>query len=150
MNRSIRTIESALLVLLLFICGFMTYQRNLVWKDNMSLWTDNVKKAPMNPRAYQYLGLAYHNMEDFDHAILQYKKSLILNPLQPDVHNNIGVSYFHRGEVDTAVMHFKHAISINPAHGDAHYNLGIAYGEKGLFERAEEEIRKGMQLRRRS
>ena len=149
MNRAPYYIELALLVVLLCMYGFMSYQRNLVWQDDMSLWTDNVKKAPGNPRAYQYLGLAYHDVKDFDNAIIQYKKSLSLNPLQPDVHNNIGVSYFNRGDVDTAIMHFKHALSINPSHADAHYNLGIAYGEKGLVDLAQEEIRKGMKLPRR-
>jgi len=146
MNKSTRYIESALLILLVFIYGFMTYQRNLVWKDDVTLWTDNVKKAPANARAYEYLGLAYQNAGDIDRAIEEYKKSLILNPFQPDVHNNIGVSYFYNGETDAAIRHFRHALSINPSHRDAHYNLGIAYGEKGLLDLAEEEIRKGMQL----
>jgi len=147
MNRTTRYIESAFLIVLIFMCGFMTYQRNFVWKDDVSLWTDNVKKAPMNARAFQYLGLAYHNAGDIDRAIEEYKKSLILNPFQPDVHNNIGISYFYNGETDAAIRHFKHALSINPSHRDAHYNLGIAYGEKGLFNLAQEEIRKGMQRR---
>jgi Flp pilus assembly protein TadD len=149
MKKATYYIELAFLVVLICSYGITTYQRNLVWKDDLSLWTDNVKKAPGNPRAYHYLGLAYDDVKDFDNAIFQYKKSLALDPLQPDVHNNIGVSYFYRGEVDTAIMHFKHALSINPSHADAHYNLGIAYGEKGLFDLAQEEMRKGMQLPRR-
>jgi len=142
-------IELALFFVLIFAYGITTHQRNIVWNDDISLWTDNVKKAPGDARAYEYLGLAYHDINDIDNAIIQYKKSLSLNPLDPDVHNNIGVSYFYRGEVDTAIRHFKHALSINPSHADAHYNLGIAYGEKGLYDLAQEEIRKGMHLPRR-
>lgn len=142
-------IELALFFVLICSYGFTTYQRNIVWKDDLMLWTDNVKKSPGDARAYEYLGLAYHDVNDLDNAIIQYKKSLALNPLKADVHNNIGVSYFYRGDVDTAIMHFKHALSINPSHADAHYNLGIAYGEKGHFDLAHEEIRKGMQLPRR-
>ena len=149
MKKATYYIELALFVLLIFTFGFASYQRNLVWKDDMSLWTDNVKKSPGDARAYEYLGLAYHDVNDLDNAIIQYKKSLFLNPSKADVHNNIGVSYFYRGEVDSAILHFNHALSINPSHADAHYNLGIAYGEKGLFDLAQEEMRKGMQLPRR-
>jgi len=149
MNRASYYIELALFIVLIFMYGFTAYQRNLVWQDNMSLWTDNVKKTPENPRAYQYLGLAYHDVNDLNNAIIQYKKSLALDPLQPDVHNNIGISYFNRGDVDKAIMHFKYALSIDPSHADAHYNLGIAYGEKGLVDLAQEEMRKGMKLPRR-
>jgi tetratricopeptide (TPR) repeat protein len=139
-------IELLVVIVLALLYGSATYQRNSVWKDDLSLWTDIVKKTPRQARAYHYLGLAYHNSNDLDSAIIHYKKSLSLNPFQSDVHNNIGISYFYRGDVDTAIIHFKHALSINPNHADAHYNLGIAYGEKGLLDLAHEEIRKGKRL----
>ena len=148
MNKTLYYIELSFLLVIISISGLTAYQRNFVWKNDISLWTDNVKKAPTKARAYQYLGLAYHDIQDFTGAILQYKKSLALDPLQPDVHNNIGISYFYKGDVDIAITHFKHALSIDPFHADAHYNLGIAYGEKGFYELAQEEIRKGMKLPR--
>jgi Flp pilus assembly protein TadD len=135
-------------IMLILILSIATYQRNKIWSDDLSLWSDIVRKSPHKPRAYHYFGLAFHDAGNFDQAIATYKKSLSLNPLQADVHNNIGVSYFYRGDVDTAISHFKHAIRINPSHADAHYNLGIAYGEKGLFDLAHEEINKGMKLNR--
>ena len=144
MDKTTRYIELALFITLLLIYAFTSYQRNLIWKDDLSLWTDNVVKSPSDPRAHQYLGLAYQNAGDFDSAIKEYKKSLSLNPFQADVHNNIGVSYFYKGDIDTAINHFKHALSLNPSDRDAHYNLGIAYGEKGMFDRAQEEMSKGM------
>jgi Flp pilus assembly protein TadD len=125
-----------------------TYERNFIWKDDLSLWSDIVKESPFKARAYEYLGLAYHNAGDIDTAILQYKKSLSLNPFQADVHNNIGVSYYYKGLEDMAITHFKHAIAINPYDADAHYNLGIAYGGKGLHNLAYEEMRKAIELRK--
>ena len=140
-------VELSIFIALLIVLCWGTYDRNMIWKDDLSLWTDNVKKSPGDPRAHQYLGLAYHYAGDIDKAIKEYKKSLSLNPLQADVQNNIGVSYFYKGDVDAAITHFKHALSIEPANADAHYNLGIAYGEKGLYDLAYEEIAKGMRLR---
>jgi tetratricopeptide (TPR) repeat protein len=149
MNIATRYIELALLVILLFMYSFATYQRNLVWQDNMSLWTDIVKKSPSKARGYNELGVAYHKVGEIDNAIMQYKESLSLNPFSANTHNNIAVSYFDKGLVDKAISHFKHAIEINPSHADAHYNLGVAYGDKGFIDMANEEIRMGIKLRRR-
>lgn len=144
-----RWIELLVVISLLLTYGYTAYQRNFVWKDDLSLWSDGVKKSPAKARVNNYLGLAYHKAGDMDNAILQYKKSLSLNPIYADAHNNIGISYFNKGLLDKAIAHFKHAIEIDPFHGDAHYNLGVAYGEKGLTAQAYEEMRKGTQLRSR-
>jgi tetratricopeptide (TPR) repeat protein len=144
-----RHIEFALLIVLLLIYGWASYQRNLVWKDDLSLWSDIVKKSPFKARVYDYLGLAYQKAGALDNAILQYRKSLSLDPFCADVHNNIGIAYFEKRLVDNAISHFKHAVEINPYHADAHYNLGIAYGEKGLTDKAYEEMRRGIELRNR-
>jgi tetratricopeptide (TPR) repeat protein len=146
---TLRFIESAVFIVFILTYGLATYQRNFVWRDNLSLWSDIVKKSPFKARAYDYLGLAYQKAGDLDNAILQYRKSLSLNPFYADVHNNIGIAYFEKGLVDNAISHFKHAIEINPYHADAHYNLGIAYGKKGLIDKAYEEMRRGIELRNR-
>jgi tetratricopeptide (TPR) repeat protein len=142
-------IESVVLIIMILIYGWATYQRNFVWRGDLSLWSDIVKKSPFKARAYNYMGLAYDKAGDLDNAVLQYKKSLSLNPLYADAHNNIGVAYFDMGLVDKAITHFKHAIEINPFHADAHYNLGVAYGDKGAINNAYEEMRKGIELRKR-
>ena len=139
-------IESLLFVLLVLFYGWATYQRNFVWKGDIILWSDVIKKSPAKARPYNYLGLAFHKVGDLDDAIQQYKKSLSLNPFYADAHNNIGISYFDKGLVDKAIAHFKHAIEINYAHADAHYNLGIAYGSKGLYDMAYEEMQRGYEL----
>jgi tetratricopeptide (TPR) repeat protein len=41
------------------VLGGLTFQRNFVWKDSITLWTDTVNKAPQNLRATMALGNAY-------------------------------------------------------------------------------------------
>ena len=142
-------IEIAAITGFVLTYSWATYERNFVWKDNLSLWSDIAKKSPYKARVYNYLGLAYHKVGDLDNAILQYKKGLSLNPFEIEAHINLGVSYFYKGLVDKAITHFKHVIEINPNNADAHYNIGIAYGSKGEYDLAYKEIRKGMELRNR-
>jgi tetratricopeptide (TPR) repeat protein len=166
---NIGRMEIVIFISLALIYGSATYQRNSTWKDDLTLWSDNVKKSPGKARPYNYLGLAYHKkkLEDKakarpynylglayhkkkleDKAIEQFKKSISLSPFYANAHVNLGVSYFETGHTDKAIGQFKHAIQIKPKHADAHYNLGIAYGEKGMIEEAYSEMRKGMKLQK--
>jgi tetratricopeptide (TPR) repeat protein len=146
---ALRWFELIVIICIVVIYSLAAYQRNFVWKDDVTLWSDVVKKSPVKARSYNYSGLAYHKAGDMDNAILQYKKSLSFDPFYAEAHNNIGISYFYKGMADKAITHFKHATEINPSHADAHYNLGVAYGEKGLIDPANEEMRKGIELRNR-
>ena len=39
-------VEFLVLVSLVLLFATATYQRNLIWKDDLSLWSDVVKKSP--------------------------------------------------------------------------------------------------------
>jgi tetratricopeptide (TPR) repeat protein len=145
---NIGRMEIVIFISLALIYGSATYQRNSTWKDDLTLWSDIVKKSPGKARPYNYLGLAYHKKKLEDKAIEQFKKSISLSPLYANAHVNLGVSYFETGHTDKAIGKFKQAIQIKPRHADAHYNLGIAYGEKGMMEEAYSEMRKGMKLQK--
>ncbi|MCK5505565.1 MAG: tetratricopeptide repeat protein, partial [Thermodesulfovibrionia bacterium] len=126
---NIGRMEIVIFISLALIYGSATYQRNSTWKDDLTLWSDIVKKSPNKARPYNYLGLAYHKDKLEDKAIAQFKKSISLSPFYANAYVNLGVSYFETGHTDRAIGQYKHAIQIKPKHADAHYNLGIAYGE---------------------
>lgn len=140
-------IEFAVVLIVLLMYGLTAHQRNFIWNNDISLWTDVVKKSPFKARAHNNLGLAYHKKGDLDTAIMHYKNGLKINPFSANLHNDIGISYYDKGLKEDAILHFKHAIEINPLHDNAHYNLGIAYGEKGMLDRAYEEMRISMDLK---
>ena len=54
-----RYIELAVLMGLVMVSGIAAHQRNLVWKDDFSLWSDVVKKSLHNARACYNLGKAH-------------------------------------------------------------------------------------------
>lgn len=47
-----RYIEVAARIGLVIVSGIVAYQRNIVWKDDLSLWSDIVKKSPDNDRSH--------------------------------------------------------------------------------------------------
>jgi tetratricopeptide (TPR) repeat protein len=64
-------IAAAIIALLL---GSATFERNKVFTDSVSLWSDTVEKAPENLRATNALGNAYLKKSNFEEAKKNYKK----------------------------------------------------------------------------
>ena len=141
-----RYIEVAVLMGLIMVFGTAAHQRNFVWKDDFTLWSDVVEKSPDKARPHTCLGLEYQRRSLTDRAIFQYEKSISLEPRDADAHNNLGLCYFDKGWIGRAIEQFKHAVRIAPNHVEAHYNLGMGYGSKGLYDLAFKEIGKAKEL----
>ncbi|MEW5949627.1 MAG: tetratricopeptide repeat protein [Thermodesulfobacteriota bacterium] len=140
------SIEIIIITVLIIILGMVAYQRNSVWKDDLTLWRDTVTKSPNKARPHNYMGISYKNRGLLDKAIEHYQISIRSAPAYSEPYNNLGVCYFEKGGIDSAIQAFREAISINYKNAEAHYNLGIAYGSKGLYEQAFMEIKKGKEL----
>lgn len=141
-------IELVVLTGLVLIYGWATYQRNLVWKDNLSLWSDVVKKSPDKARGYNEIGMYYYERQMPDKAMPFFRKSLFLDPYSGAAHNNLGLYFLTKEQIDEAIEEFKQAIQANPSNGMYHVNLGIAYWGKGLYDLANKEIQLGKDLRK--
>jgi len=58
------------------VLGGLTFQRNFVWKDSITLWTDTLNKAPENLRSSMALGNAYLKSADLASAGRRYAETL--------------------------------------------------------------------------
>jgi len=135
------------LALLISLLGFWTYQRNLVWQDNLTLWADVVKKSPNIGRAHDNLALAYFRLGQYDKAIPEHLKGIKLGG--PALHkklNNLGNAYFKTWQYDKAIESYAKAIKLNPNFVEAHNGLGVAYNAKGSYAEAEKELLRLTQL----
>lgn len=56
--------------------GSLTFARNLVWKDSVTLWEDAVRKHPSNLRALMSAGNAWLKVQDFDKTKYYYKEAI--------------------------------------------------------------------------
>lgn len=129
------------------VLGALTFSRNAVWQDNVSLWSDVVRKSPNKARPHVNLGRALMERGQADAAIAHYEAALRADPLHVHAHNNLGVALYKKSRVDEAIAHLELAVRLRPGDGNAHYNLGVAYGRKGRMELAQHHMRLGMQLR---
>src|SRR3972149_11872105 len=70
-----------------------SYQRNLAWRDELTLWEDVIKKSSNKSRGYNNVGVNYSLQGRIDDATAMYKTALRLKPDYLDAHNNLGNNY---------------------------------------------------------
>lgn len=135
-EKHLRSIIMILLVFLIASYSFLTYKRNGVWRDELSLWDDVVKKSPHKTRAYWSRGDAYKQKGDFEKAIADYNKAITLSPYCYEIYINRGIIYKTTGHLEQAISNYDQVIKINPRFAKAYYNRGNAYQEKGDLDKA--------------
>jgi len=135
----------ALLVLMLF--SIWTFQRNMVWQDEVTLRRDAVAKSPTKPRAHAILANALERNHEYDDAAYYYRKTLSLNPRNADeIHYNLGNVLMAQGKIDEAIQHFSTAVTLNPDATPIRLNLAYALSLQGdliaAFNELQELIRR--------
>lgn len=129
---------SLLILSIIVIWSYWTWQRNQVWRSELTLWENNLSKTPQDARVNFNVGVAYKNIKDWDIAIKYYRRALDLN-LRIDLdqaYNNLGVALHHIGESKEALKSFQLAQKINPKSADAFINIGNVYQESKRYNDA--------------
>jgi tetratricopeptide (TPR) repeat protein len=139
-----------LLVALSLLYGLRTYERNNVWKDNMSLSESMVRSDPANPVAHGLLGLELQRTGKMDVALLHLNEAARLNPEDPRTAGNLGNLYFRLGEHERAIEHYERALGLGLSDIRVHYNIALAAERLGDEKRAQRHYRAFIEWAERS
>ncbi len=75
-----QVIGGCLVTFTAFVLGILTFQRNLDYRSDVSIWEDTLAKAPANTRAHAYYSWALADCGRFDEAIAHYQKTFEIAP----------------------------------------------------------------------
>lgn len=78
----------------LVLCTF-TYQRNLLYQDRITLWSDTVRKSPNKARPHNNLGYAHSIQGDWERAIEEFRTAVRLDPDYLLAQQNLRFAYLH-------------------------------------------------------
>jgi len=124
-----------------------TYERNTIWSNAVSLWSDVVKKSPQKARPHNNLGNALKRQGKIKEAMAHFNKALQINPGYAKAHNNLGTALASQGKTEEALEHFGMALYINPGYAAAHSNIGVAMAGQDEFEKAIVHFRAALRLK---
>ncbi|MCT4543358.1 MAG: tetratricopeptide repeat protein [Vallitalea sp.] len=85
---------------------------------------------------YTTLGYLYLLKKDYDKAIENSKKALILNENYAAALDNLGQIYYETNEYDKAIKNLKSALVINPNMADSNYYMGLIYEKQDNIKEA--------------
>ena len=129
-------------VAITMLVGFYSVQtinRNSVWKDDLTLFTDTVKKSPDGELPQGMLGIALMKAGRFDEAIEAFRNTLKINPDSANGHYNLGLTFFKKGAPQEAIPEFQKALVLTPNDADAHRYLAVSYAIIGEIDEAMEQ-----------
>jgi hypothetical protein len=107
----------------------LTISRSHEWRDDETLWTVAVERAPLSPIAHMHLGAARHiranatfdrdeRLRLLDAALAEYAISASLHPDWPDVLLDIGQARFTRGGITHDRADFEKALTAYTRFGE--------------------------------
>jgi tetratricopeptide (TPR) repeat protein len=129
------------------VSGFATYTRNMVWKDEQTLWEDALEKAPGRSRPYLNLASVYQKT-DPDRAIPLYQAAMHLKDdtrHKPEIVSlinlaNMTAARHHNHEL--AIQMYHRILELNPGFYPARYHLAQSLIETGDMAAADKQIKK--------
>ncbi|MDQ3051231.1 MAG: tetratricopeptide repeat protein [Bacteroidota bacterium] len=147
-------------LLVIFVAGFSlkTISRNPVWKNNYTLYSNDVLLSPNSTRTHYYLGNYLVKPEAWEgkseneknqtlqRGISELKKSIEIYPGFADAHTQMGVAYFKLANNDSAMVSYQRALNLNPGYPTIHNNIGTVYFARQQYPEALQAFLKATQL----
>ena len=94
--RVVRGVAYSVALAAVLALGLSTHQRNLLYRDEISLWSDTVRKSPDKARPHNNLGHAYAMQGDWDHAMEEFRNAARLDPDYALARKNLRDAYLHQ------------------------------------------------------
>lgn len=120
--------------------SYQTINRNLDWRDNLTLFRKTVETLPDSPVAHYSLGNAYLEKGMVPEAVSSFRKSMALNANFPHSRLALAKVYQDEGMWDTAEQLYREVIHLMPDNTDARENLAFVLFQQGMLDEAIKEL----------
>ena len=145
-STALKNTSYLMLIILIGFYGIRTYIRNNDYKDEIILWSKNLKVYPKSDRALSNLGNAYLNKGYYDESIICFNKLVSIDPNIGEIYNARGAVYLKKDLIDEAILDFTKAIELIPIFSMAYSNRGMAYFSKKSNYEALNDLNKAIEL----
>ncbi len=145
-------------LVILSLYSIKTFSRNKDWKDNITLYTEDVKHAPKSARTHYSLGTQLNVNARIEKdtakrremrlvAEQELLKALEINPEYPDAMINLGNVYHELGEFDKELEMLSHVSSDAKGTAQVLFNSGNGFLSKNDFRGAIRQYRSALNLK---
>lgn len=121
------SIARTTIFIILILFSILSFNRNAVWKNTKTLFTDVAIKYPNDYFSYFALGNFEASENNLNKATTYYEKSIALNSHNATLFNNYALIKYKTNENNAAILNFNKAILMNNKYFEAYINRGNAY-----------------------
>jgi len=142
-----------LIIIIMCVFMFMTIKQNRYWRSEVALFERVIQYEKRMGRAHILLAQAYYFDKQYESAIKEYKKALVIMQgyvrkvkegsaqkfylgFIKGIHFDLGHSYLSVNNVQASTLQFRRALDLDPSDGVLHNSLGANYIHLRDFEKA--------------
>jgi protein O-mannosyl-transferase len=130
----------------LLMLAVLSFQRNKVWKNGRTLFTDAVEKNPDQALVYTTRGNDYLAYKEYNKAVQDFTDAIRLMPNYADAWHNRGISLYNMKEYTGAIKDYTKGIELQPKNYNIYYSRGLAEYESGNDSAAIKDYDKVIEL----
>jgi protein O-mannosyl-transferase len=130
-NRKLFFVLSAAVI---FIFGYLTFQRNADWRTNDTLYS--TAEGRDGSVLLVNAGNIYANKQNYSEAEKRYKRAIEIRDNSVLAHHNLGLIYLIRGSLDSAEMQIEKGLAIDSLAPDGYLQLANIYQQQGRISEA--------------
>lgn len=120
---------------IIILNSILTFQRNKIWLDDLTLYSDTVRKSPHKARPFVCRGNAYYDKGHLTKAMADFNKAIDLEPEDFQAYLNRGLAYEAQGDLSQALADYSKAVKINPKFAWGFNDRGfINYSQNNLAQ----------------
>lgn len=145
-GRRLKKVCMGVFVVAVVVMSVLSFQRNKVWKSNITLYTDVLEKNPDVVQALNNRGNAYNNAGKYKLAIEDFNRGMDLNPDFKYLYNNRAWSYYQLDSNELALADLEKAIRMDPYYLDAYLNKAQVLLSAGRTDQAIEAYSRACEI----
>jgi Tfp pilus assembly protein PilF len=138
-SERLKTVLTTILIFIGLLFAVLTFQRNKVWENPVTLFTDVIEKNPGKAEVsmgYYNRGNEYFRLQNAEQAISDYTSAIEIYPEYKEAYYNRGLTYYLAGNNASAIADFTRSIAKKNDFTDAYINRAAAYRNTGMYELA--------------
>ncbi len=140
----------AVLIFFTVTFGFMSVSRNSVWRNDITLWGDVIRKSPNKARGYNNRGIVYKKLNMPQLALDDFNRAIMINPRYPEAYYNRGGVHKMTGNLESALNDYAKTIELEPDNFQGFDARGYIHRRQGKLTEALEDFKTSIRLNPRN
>jgi tetratricopeptide (TPR) repeat protein len=136
LQRGQRQLAGLTTAVAVIVLGALSWQHCLVFRNQETLFRDNLLHNSSAWAAHNNLGLALMKQGKWQEGIEQFDQALRLKPDFPEANINLCMALVQAGRTQEAIAQCEQTLRIRPDIPEAHYHLGSALMQAGRIQEA--------------